>query len=166
MNSKRRDELVAAALHGELPDAQELSPGRRLAAALTRMRLRGFKFEPGDREELRRLFGAPEPKETDEGRKDDAGKAPYELLAPEMLEDVAQVLAFGAGKYAPRNWEKGMRWGRVFGAAMRHLWAWWRGEDRDPETGLSHLAHAACCVMFLLAYEARGVGEDDRPVSE
>jgi len=62
-----------------------------------------------------------------------------------------------------RNWERGMGWGRVFGAAMRHLWAWWAGEDKDPETGLSHLAHALCCVMFLATYERRGVGHDDRP---
>lgn len=133
---------------------------------MARLRHRRRAVSAEEAAELRRLFGAPEPKGTDEGRKDDGGKTPYDLLAPEMLEDVAKVLAFGAGKYAPRNWEKGMRWGRVFGAAMRHLWAWWRGEKADPETGLSHLAHAACCVMFLLAYEARGVGEDDRPVSE
>lgn len=165
MNEARRKLLIEAALQGELPDAQELSRERRAAAALTRMRMRGFKFEPGDKDELLRLFGAQEPKEADEGRKDDGGKTPYHLLAPEMLEDVAQVLAFGAEKYSARNWEKGMDWGRPFSAAMRHLWAWWRGEDRDPETGLSHLAHAACCVMFLLAYERRKVGTDDRPIS-
>lgn len=98
-----------------------------------------------------------------EGRKDDTGKAPYDLLAPEALDAIAQVLQFGAAKYAPRNWEKGMRWGRVFGAAMRHLWAWWRGEKTDIETGFSHLWHAGCCIMFLIAYEARGIGQDDRP---
>lgn len=98
-----------------------------------------------------------------EGRKDDSGKSPYELIAPELLESTAQVLQFGAVKYDARNWEKGMRWGRVFGAAMRHMWAWWRGEKADPETGFSHLAHAACCVMFLLAYEQRQIGTDDRP---
>lgn len=98
-----------------------------------------------------------------EGRKDDAGKAPYHLIAPELLEQVAEVLAFGQKKYTPRNWEGGMAWHRPFAAAMRHLWAWWRGEQDDPETGLSHLAHAACCVMFLMAYNSRQIGEDDRP---
>lgn len=97
-----------------------------------------------------------------EGRKDDNGKPRYDLIAPELLEDVSKVLTFGAKKYEPRNWEKGMSWGRVFSGAMRHLWAWWGGEDRDKETGLSHLAHAACCIMFLLAYEKRGAGTDDR----
>lgn len=99
----------------------------------------------------------------DEGRKDDHGKAPYHLLAPELLDATARVLAFGADKYAPRNWEKGMNWSRPFSALMRHMWAWWRGEAKDPETGMSHLWHAACCIMFLIAYEERGNGTDDRP---
>lgn len=98
-----------------------------------------------------------------EGRKDDGGKPRYDLIPPEWLDGPAQVLTYGAAKYAPRNWEKGMRWGRPFAALMRHLWAWWRGEKADPETGYSHLWHAACCLMFLMAYEARGIGEDDRP---
>lgn len=65
-----------------------------------------------------------------------------------------------------RNWEQGMSWGRVFAALMRHMWAWWRGEDKDPETGESHLWHAGCCIAFLIAYEARGVGTDDRYKAE
>lgn len=98
-----------------------------------------------------------------EGRKDDGGKPRYDLLAPELLEATAAVLNFGANKYGARNWENGMAWGRPFAALMRHMWAWWRGEARDAETGFSHLHHAACCLMFLVAYEARGVGADDRP---
>lgn len=101
-----------------------------------------------------------------EGRKDDGDKAPYHLLAPEMLEATALVLGFGAKKYSARNWEKGMHWSRPFGALMRHMWAWWRGEACDPETGYSHLWHASCCLMFLVAYEARIVGSDDRPKNE
>lgn len=45
---------------------------------------------------------------------------------------------------------------------MRHMWAWWGGQDKDPETGFSHLAHAACCIAFLMAYERRGIWTDDR----
>lgn len=96
------------------------------------------------------------------GRKDDNGKPRYDLIAPEMLDEIAKVLALGAAKYAPRNWEQGMSWGRVFSAMMRHAWAWWRGEENDPETGLSHLSHLACNAMFLLAYSKRGAGADDR----
>ena len=97
------------------------------------------------------------------GVKHDQGKLPYDLIPPELLESVSKVLQFGANKYSARNWEKGMSWGRVFSALMRHMWAWWKGEKADPETGFSHLEHAACCIAFLVAYEQRGVGLDDRP---
>jgi hypothetical protein len=98
-----------------------------------------------------------------EGVKYDGGKARYDLLPPESLESLAQVLTFGAAKYGDRNWEAGMSWGRVFAAMMRHMWAWWRGEHKDPETGFSHLWHAAACMAFLIAYEERRIGTDDRP---
>ena len=98
-----------------------------------------------------------------EGQKFDSDKLRYELLPPELLEEVARVLTFGAHKYSARNWELGMAWSRPFAALMRHMWAWWRGEEKDPETGYSHLSHAACCIAFLVSYEARNVGTDDRP---
>ena len=97
-----------------------------------------------------------------EGRKDDAAKIRYELLPPELLTGTADILTFGAQKYGDRNWENGMAWSRVFGALMRHMWAWWRGEKADAETGKSHLWHASCCLAFLIAYEQRRVGTDDR----
>lgn len=87
-----------------------------------------------------------------DGRKDDAGKAPWHLIPWEALRDVALVLDFGAKKYGEDNWRKvpDAR-KRYFAAAHRHLVTWWLGETHDPETGLPHLAHAACCVLFLLA---------------
>lgn len=107
-----------------------------------------------------------------EGLKFDSDKIRIELIAPEMIFALGQVLTYGAKKYADRNWELGMKWSRCFGAAMRHLWCWWGGRgpvsrsflfgDLDPETKFSHLWHAACCIMFLIAYEERGSGEDDR----
>ena len=97
-----------------------------------------------------------------EAVKHDGGKARYDLLPPEYLDATAMVLGFGANKYGQRNWEQGMSWGRVFAALMRHMWAWWRGDKADPETGYSHLWHASCCMAFLIAYEARSVGSDDR----
>ena len=97
-----------------------------------------------------------------EAVKHDSGTARYDLLPTEYLEATAMVLGFGADKYGQRNWEQGMSWGRVFAALMRHMWAWWRGEKADPETGYSHLWHASCCMAFLVAYEARSVGSDDR----
>ena len=96
------------------------------------------------------------------GVKFDQGKPAFEYLDAGFLTEIAAVLEYGATKYAPRNWEIGMRWGRCFGAGMRHLWAYWSGEEKDPDTGFSHLAHAACCIMFLHAYQSRNIGEDDR----
>lgn len=99
----------------------------------------------------------------DEGTKFDQGKVRLELIPPELIYGVGDILTFGAEKYEERNWELGMDWSRVFGALMRHMWKWWGGENTDPETGKSHLWHAGCCIAFLIAYEERGVGKDDRP---
>lgn len=96
------------------------------------------------------------------GKKNDQEKPMMALLTPEFLEETAKVLTFGAVKYSSWNWAKGMAWSRPFGALMRHAWAWWGGQDKDPETGLSHLAHCACNILFLLHYEKFKRGEDDR----
>lgn len=100
------------------------------------------------------------------GWKADDGKLPMHLLPPELLTGTAAVLDFGAKKYAPRNWEHGLDYSRVFSALQRHMWSWWSGEDKDAETCMSHLWHASCCLAFLIAYEARGTGNDDRPKRE
>lgn len=100
-----------------------------------------------------------------EGTKYDQNKVPYDLLSSEFLEGVAQVLAYGANKYEPWNWAKGIKYSRVFSAMMRHLWAFWRGETNDPESGLHHLWHAGCCLMFLAHYQdypTRYMDFDDR----
>lgn len=96
------------------------------------------------------------------GVKQDGGKLRYDLVPSEAVEALTDILTQGAEKYEDRNWEKGMRWGRPFSAAMRHLWAWWRGESIDPESGKSHLWHALCNIAFLVTYEKRGLGHDDR----
>jgi hypothetical protein len=93
-----------------------------------------------------------------EGRKDDQSKRRFDLLPWRAVGQVVDVLGFGARKYADHNWVKVPNAReRYFAAAQRHLNAWWLGESIDPETGLPHLAHAACCVLFLLSFE---VGHD------
>lgn len=85
------------------------------------------------------------------GRKDDAGKLPYDLLPWGAVAQVVAVLQYGAKKYAPDNWRQVKDWRRrYFSAACRHLVSWVTGEKLDPETGLHHLAHAACCVLFMI----------------
>lgn len=96
--------------------------------------------------------------------KADGGKARMDLIAPEALVALGAVLEFGSRKYAERNWEKGMRWGRVYAALQRHLTQWMMGDDVDDESGMPHLWHALTNLHFLVAYADRDVGEDDRPV--
>jgi hypothetical protein len=99
-----------------------------------------------------------------EAAKHDTNKPRPELLPFAALGAVSEVLAFGAKKYAPHNWRfgNGLAWSRLLGGALRHLFAWGSGEDKDPETGFSHLAHAVCCLLFLLSYTIEGGGNDDR----
>ncbi|MBR6135580.1 MAG: hypothetical protein IKQ22_03750 [Clostridia bacterium] len=88
------------------------------------------------------------------GRKDDTGKNRLDLIEPEFIESVGKVLTFGANKYEPNNWqnvEDGKD--RYYAAALRHLMAYRKGEEKDPESGLSHLEHVACNIMFLLHFE-------------
>lgn len=96
-------------------------------------------------------------------RKDDDGKARFDLIPAVPLQSLADVYTFGARKYADRNWEKGIKWGRVFAAICRHLWSYWRGEDVDTESGMTHLAHAAWGCFTLMEFERTHKELDDRP---
>ena len=95
------------------------------------------------------------------GKKFDAGKPSMSLLPGEAMEAIARVLDYGAKKYDAHNWRKGMSWSRLLDGGLRHLFAFARGERKDPETGLSHLAHAGAGLLFLITYEATGNGKDD-----
>ena len=97
----------------------------------------------------------------------DDGKPPLELLPPDVLLEIAKVHAHGKHKYGhekggSRNWERGMSWTRQIGCAKRHIEYWLLGQDHDPESRILHLAHAAWRIHAALAYELRGIGEDDR----
>lgn len=97
-----------------------------------------------------------------EAIKFDTGKPPLSLIPRTALEEEAKVMAFGAGKYGRDNWRGGMDFSRLMDATLRHVYAFADGEDKDKETGLSHLAHARCCLAFLLEYEGKKIGKDDR----
>jgi len=89
------------------------------------------------------------------GKKFDDGKIQYHLMPVAALETVNRVLMHGAKKYGDGNWrnvENAEQ--RYFNAAMRHMQAWLNNEDTDPESGLPHLAHAVCSLMFLVERES------------
>lgn len=98
-----------------------------------------------------------------EANKWDKDKTRYDLMPKDGIDEICKVLAFGAEKYGVDNWKKGMGWSRPFRAAIGHLWAWFWGETKDPESGLSHLAHAGCNIFFLIYYQNNYKGSDDRP---
>jgi hypothetical protein len=100
------------------------------------------------------------------GVKYDKEKAPMHLLAWEALEQIAKVMGFGATKYAPGNWAKGITQSRLISAALRHVYQYNSGEDKDPESGLSHLAHAACCINMAIWNEMKRPDLDDRWIKE
>lgn len=90
----------------------------------------------------------------DQAIKYDADKTDWSLMPWESVEEINKVLAFGAKKYAAHNWQQGdgFRYTRVLNSLLRHVFAYMRGEDNDPESGLSHMSHAGCNVLFLIHY--------------
>ena len=85
------------------------------------------------------------------GRKFDGGKLQYGLVPPLALKETVKVLTLGAVKYDKNNWRRVPEaQSRYFDALQRHLWDWFGGEQLDPETGINHLAHAMCNILFLL----------------
>ena len=91
------------------------------------------------------------------GIKDDVDKLDWSLLPFATLHSVIKVLMFGAKKYSRDNWKlvpDAKR--RYFSATIRHLDAYQDGDKCDKETGLSHLAHAICCLIFLLWFDDKG----------
>jgi len=90
-------------------------------------------------------------KEIEKGVKYDGEKPQMYLLPPLSTLEVGKVLTYGATKYSPDNWRKVPELqDRYSSAAMRHMLASLSGEIFDEETGIDHLAHAICCLMFKL----------------
>lgn len=86
------------------------------------------------------------------GIKHDHMKRDFTLLPWDSVEEIVKVLEFGAAKYARDNW-KNVEADRYVKAAFRHLVAYSQGEQNDKESGMPHLAHLGCCVLFLLSLE-------------
>jgi len=96
------------------------------------------------------------------GVKDDADKLRYDLIPVQPLEELVLCYTVGARKYGDRNWEKGLAFGRLFAAMMRHAWAWWQGVRRHDD-GMHHLASVAWCAFALMELELTHPELDDSP---
>lgn len=97
------------------------------------------------------------------GARANGGKTRLDLIPLHLLKDGADVFEYGINKYAEWNWAKGMEWSIPYQCLLRHLAAWWSGEDLDKESGLPHLGHAMANLIMLEHY-AKGYKEgDNRP---
>ena len=98
------------------------------------------------------------------GVKHDQGKPQISLIPAEAIEGCAAALTFGANKYGKHNFRDGMHYSRLLDACMRHILAYLRNEDLDPESGLSHIHHAMA-NLAMLEYQTKHHPEmDDRYV--
>ena len=93
-------------------------------------------------------------------------KTMVDLVDPRFIEGIGEVLKYGAKKYAKNNWMRGMSWTTVLGGILRHILAFMRGEEYDLETGLPHLHHAACGLMFLCFYAYGPKSEEHRKLDD
>lgn len=84
-------------------------------------------------------------------------------LDPVALIELARVAGMGAEKYAAFNYLRGYDWALSFNAMQRHALLFWAGEDNDPESGLSHMAHCAWHALALVSFIQRAIGTDARP---
>lgn len=91
--------------------------------------------------------------EVEKGLRYNNNKPKMGLLPLLATQEIAKVLTYGAIKYAPFNWTKGLSWTETLDSALRHLTLWQLGETNDRESGLKHLAHAGCNILFLITYE-------------
>ncbi len=96
----------------------------------------------------------------------DSGKPRLDLVPVSTIQGLAEVLTFGAEKYGDNNWRNGMKFSRAYASLMRHLLAYWSGQDNDLESGLPHLHHVLCNVAFLVEYTKTHPELDDRPNKE
>jgi len=82
------------------------------------------------------------------GMKTDNDKLRWDLLPFDVIEEIVDIMTYGAKKYEPNNWKKVEMW-RYKAALLRHIVAWWLGEDLDKESGRHHLSHALCNLVFI-----------------
>jgi len=82
------------------------------------------------------------------------------MPAREVNEAYASIATMGARKYSTDNWMKGLPISQLSASMQRHLWAYMSGEDKDPESGLSHLSHVLWNAVAMVYFESKGVMDD------
>lgn len=120
-----------------------------------------IESDPQERRErygsIKELVGGPRAAETatgirssveDKAMRFNAGKLKWSLVHFKSLEPLVKVLMFGAEKYSPDNWKKGLDPKEIMESMMRHVTAIMDGEINDPESGLPHIGHIMCNSMF------------------
>lgn len=109
----------------------------------------------------RKAYNMPK-KIKEQGVKHDLGKPKLHLIPLEALELMAHSFEYGMHKYGKRNYEKGIAYTRLADAALRHLYKWIHGQDKDKESGLNHIGHALS-NLAMLAYMIKHFPDlDDR----
>lgn len=102
-----------------------------------------------------------------ENPKDGIGsrKVPMHVVPCEVLLELGLAMMEGSRKYGSHNYRSaGVRASVYYDALMRHMMAWWEGEDNDPDTGVSHVVKAMACLVVLRDSMHCGNWHDDRPV--
>lgn len=87
----------------------------------------------------------------------------YDLFPIEGIEAYSEIAEFGAVKYEPWNWAKGLPRMQIAASLIRHLWAYMRGENNDPESGLPHTSHIVWNAVALAYNHRHGIEDDRRP---
>lgn len=91
-------------------------------------------------------------------------KAPLSTVPANVLAEIGVAMLEGALKYGRHNYRQaGVRASVYYDALMRHIMAWWEGEDIDPDSGVPHIVKAIATLVVLRDADFRGMLEDDRP---
>lgn len=92
-------------------------------------------------------------------------KPSLSVVPPIAMYHMGQAMRDGKEKYGLMNWREHRVSSSVYyDAALRHLMAWWDGENRASDSGIHHLGHAMACMAIILDAESIGQLNDDRPV--
>lgn len=142
--------------------SDEAEEDRITAERLARDTRVAEQLDPEWQKEMQETYGEEHLATSPGGVKFDSEKVRFDLISVPALEGLARVLTYGASKYEAHNWRKGIEWHRLIRATLAHFTSFMRGEDMDPESGLPHIDHVMCNVMFLSEFAKTGNGTDDR----